>query len=731
MYGVMNMRQAKGKLIVALIVTTIMFCGIFSWISYLEKDYGSTGTSDGESREDLANLEKFSSYEDITKFLESNQGLAGNYWSYRNLDIYSLYNRDVEDSNAGPKMAIADGDSDGYSADTSSDHSTTNVQEEGVDEGDIVKNDGEYAYVVSKDQKKVVIVDVYPAEDSKIVSEIEVDGSIIEIYLVGDKLVVLGRKGNYYGYYYDYGRSSYSPSTQETFIEVYDVENRKNPVLSRSDSINGSYVSSRMIGDHFYLIGRQSTWEIENEMELAVAPSDIHYVDGYDHSYSYTNIVSINIQTTLMKPTIQTILMGSSSEIYVSLNNIYLTYSKRLSWVERKEMEVEQVIKPMLPEQRTILMEYTKNSNLTRSEKLSQVDRIMGEYIENLTDTERNDFYEEWRVEEDEFTEEIAPDLEKTVIYRISIRKGEIAFRASGEVPGYILNRFSMGEYNGYFRIATTTGHVSRTGVGTAKNHLYVLDMQLQITGNITDIAPGERIYSARFMGDRAYLVTFDKVDPFFVIDLQNPYDPYILGELKIPGYSDYLHPYDENHVIGLGKETVLAEGGSFSWYQGVKLSLFEVTDVNNPKEISKYIIGDRGTYSPTQNDPHAFLFSLSKNLLVIPIKLYEIDGSEYSSGASPSTHGDFVWEGAYVFHVSSEEGFTLKGRISHSEDDFENRWNWYNDYSIKRSFYIDDVLYTVSNSMIKANDLDFLNEIKSVEFSQGKEYDEDDDDDW
>ncbi len=727
------------KLAVTLTIMMTVFCAIYACIASLDNDYQSGENNYDREYEDLTDLGTFSSYNDIENFLDTNTRL-GSSGSYRNLDSNGLYrwkydfnvnntNYPLPASYVGRdvKMDVESDADDGGSG--SGDYSKTNVQEEGVDEGDIVKNDGGYAYIVSKDRKKVIIVDVYPADESEIASEIEVDdGSIIEIYLVGDKLVVLGRKGNYGGYYGDYyygRRSYYSPSSSETFVHVYNINNRNDPSLTRADSMNGTYVSSRMIGNHFYLIGRQSTWEINNEKELAAAPSDIHYVDGYDNSYSYTNIYSIDIQTRSMKPNIRSILMGSSGQIYVSQKNIYLTYGKRLSWVDKKEMEIERAITPILPERSSSRISDTINSDLTRFEKLDRIDGVMGEYIENLTENEREKFYEEWQEEEDKFTGEIAEELERTVIYRISIKKGSISFQAKGDVPGYILNRFSMGEYDGYFRIATTTGHVSRSGLGTAKNHLFVLDMKLRRTGSIRNIAPGERIYSARFMGNRAYLVTFDKVDPFFVMDLTDPYNPFILGELKIPGYSDYLHPYDENHVIGLGKDTVLADSGSFSWYQGVKLSLFDVTDVNNPQEISKYIIGDRGTYSPAQNDPHAFLFSLSKNLLVIPISLYEIDHSEYPNGAADNTHGEFVWEGAYVLQVSADDGFVLKGRISHYDDDeMRDEYRWYGNYggSIKRSFYIDDVLYTVSDNMIKANDLDLLKEIMKIEFQKGEE---------
>ena len=272
-----------------------------------------------------------------------------------------------------------------------------------------------------------------------------------------------------------------------------------------------------------------------------------------------------------------------------------------------------------------------------------------------------------------------------------------------------------MDEYQDHFRIATTTGHVARSlNQATSQNHVYVLDMDLNIVGSLEDLAPGEKIYSSRFMGERCYLVTFKKVDPLFVIDLQNPYNPKVLGFLKVTGYSDYLHPYDENHIIGVGKETVEANGGDFAWYQGVKISLFDVSNVSNPVEIAKYEIGDRGTSSPVLRDHRAFLFDRSRNLLVFPVMVAEIDETKYPGGVPPNTHGDPVWQGAYVFNISLEEGFVLKGGVTHLEDDTDL---WASNYWVKRSLYINNALYTISDKKIKINSLENLAEINKIEF--------------
>jgi len=307
---------------------------------------------------------------------------------------------------------------------------------------------------------------------------------------------------------------------------------------------------------------------------------------------------------------------------------------------------------------------------------------------------------------------------EKTAIHRIHIEDGTIKYEASGQVPGHVLNQFSMDEHNGYFRIATTTGEVWGWGQSTSKNHVYILDMNLNITGRLEDLAHGEKIYSARFMGDRGYLVTFKKIDPLFMLDLSDPHEPRVLGQLKITGYSDYLHPYDETHIIGVGKETVEAEEGNFAWYQGLKISLFDVSDVEAPKEVAKYEIGDRGTDSPILRDHKAFLFDKSKNLLVIPVTVAEIDPAKYPGGVSPNAYGDFVWDGAYVFRISLEEGLVFRGGVTHLDSEAEllkSGYWYYSPYSVKRSLYIGDVLYTISDRKIKMNSLLDLSEINEL----------------
>ena len=283
-----------------------------------------------------------------------------------------------------------------------------------------------------------------------------------------------------------------------------------------------------------------------------------------------------------------------------------------------------------------------------------------------------------------------------------------------------------MDEYNNFFRIATTIGEVWNTETQST-NNIYVLDDELTLISKIENIAPGEKIYSARFMGDKAYLVTFKKIDPFFTIDLSDPYNPIILGKLKIPGYSDYLQPYDEDHIIGIGKDTVdpteeEAEGRNFdfAWYQGLKIALFDVSDFENPKEIAKIVIGDRGTDSPALYNHKALLFDREKELLVIPVNLYTISDeikSQYNNYTG-SQYGEFTFQGAYVYNLNLIDGFKEVGRVTHMDDEefLKTGFYPYGPASIERSIYIDNYLYTISESMVKINTLDNLNDINTIE---------------
>jgi len=548
-------------------------------------------------------LQRFSSYEELVSFLEA---------SLKAPSPYAYYNSPwrVAWETLPAELALG---AVSFVATDVPEYSQTNIQVAGVDEADIVKTDGTYLYVASNNS--LLILKAYPPEEAEVLSRIGFNGTLGEIFLNGNKLAILGSSA-----FYPYEYYSRPPTfiDDKTLVKVYDISDRRNPVLARNFSISGNYFDSRMINEYVYLVVSQPAYLIYDTLILPkiyseegireINASQIYYANVSDYSYAFTTVVAINIQNDAEEPTHETFLLGATSCMYVSLNNIYITF-------------------------------WTQGGG--------------------------------------------------TLIYRIRIEDEMIKCEAGGEVPGSVLNQFSMDEYNSYFRLATTAWRD-----GTSQNNMYVLDMNLTIVGKLENIASGETIYSVRFMGDRGYVVTFRQIDPFFAIDLQNPYSPKVLGVLKIPGYSSYLHPYDESHIIGIGKD------GSV-----MKISLFDVSNVTDPKEIGNYTVSGGWSDSPVLSDHKALLFDRSKNLLVMPIIT-----SDYS-----------IWQGAYVFNVTIHEGIVLRGRITHIENasDLDYYYYYYpHPHYVKRALYIDNVLYTISDKKVMMHNLETLYEMNQIELS-------------
>lgn len=489
-------------------------------------------------------------------------------------------------------------------------HSSTNIQVTGVDEADIVKADS-LGYIYAISGTTVSIVKAYPATDAEVVSKISYanQSSLVGLFVNGDRLAVLGSNGSTS---VSSLNSSYDMDTK-TFVDVYDVSNRSDPKLLNDFGITGDFFDSRMIGDYVYLVADQPAFLVYDTLILPkiyvngrmteIVPTEIHYFPGSDEYYQYTTFVALNIHDVSEAPTYLTVMMGKTSNMYMSTENIYVTFQ-------------------------------TTNTNMT--------------------------------------------------LYRLRVKGSNMTFAAKGDVPGQVLDQFSMDEYDGYFRVATSTWRD-----GTKQNNVYVLNMSLGIVGRLENLALGENLHSARFVGDRGYLVTFNKTDPLLVIDLSQPANPAVLGQLNMHGYSDYIYPYDETHLIGVGSN------------QGIKISLFDVSNVTNPVQMANnYTIGDRGSNSSILTDHKAFLFDKSKNLLVIPVLVAKMNQTQP------------VWQGAYVFNVSLANGFVLTGNVTHLEScmSVSNQSYW-----VKRSLYIGDVLYTISDKEIKMNSLEDLSLINEI----------------
>lgn len=576
------------------------------------------------------------------------------------------------------------------------DFSTTNVQVQGVDEADIIKNDGQYIYMIKG--RSIRIVKASPANDMKELSRTAVDETSYtpnEMFVTGNTLVVVGNA---------YAKMS------ETVVYMYDITDRSNPKQLRRLSFEGSYVSSRRIGQYAYFVmNAYPRYELlQNEGTTPIATDAVvpRFTDSKNgKTVPVTGCTSIRVFPRYDEPNFlivagvalndaanssvsKQVYLGSGSTVYSSSEGLYVATQK---------------------------YEYNDNQ-----------------------------IYNIW-----------APPITKTstVFHRFALNNGQVEFKTNGTVPGTLLNQFSMDESGNAFRVATSQGDFWNPN-SQPTNQLYVLDKNnlSTVLGKVEDIGKGEKIKAVRFMGKRAYVVTFKNTDPFFVIDVENPSAPKILGELKIPGYSDYLHPYDENHIIGFGKEAVdasqfkdLNDGflpgrENFAWYQGMKIAMFDVTDPVNPKEMFKETIGDRGTSSELLYNHKALLFSKEKGLMAFPIEVSEIK-DKTNAKVDPSTYGETVFRGAYVYGVDLVKGFTLKGKITHVDaSDFATPdasgsgsggvgvpmpmmkiWSpsgpYFNNYEaiINRLAYIGNTLYSISMKKISANSLSDLSEQGSV----------------
>ncbi|MCZ8512054.1 beta-propeller domain-containing protein [Paenibacillus filicis] len=618
------------------------------------------------------------------------------------------------------------------------DHSATNVQVQGVDEADVIKTDGSYIYQVNRN--RVLVIKAQPAEQMSVIGTVYFEDKNFnprEIYVDDKHLIVIG--GTYAtepgslpkpvplnsgpaGTPDAAAGSSaavqaipqaelqarsiaiwHGPVRSSTKTLVYDLTDRSHLKLIRDTELEGNYVSSRKVDSSLYVVTNKNmnrfpllrgnaSPEVKQTADDLPAYRDSAAGDGFiqigyeDIRYfpksvvpQYLLIGALPLDQPEKKMQV-TSYLGSGNQVYASVQNLYVTANE---------------LEPAAPKTETAAP--GGDAAAPAAKPVRPVPREMS-----------------------------------SVIYKFGMEDGTVSYKGRGKVPGTALNQYAMDEQDGYFRIATTKGDTWRNDEYTSKNNVYVLNESMATVGKIEDIAPGERIYSVRFMGSRAYMVTFKQTDPLFVLDLKDPAAPKILGQLKIPGYSDYLHPYDENHLIGFGKDAVEvpAKNGSggadrtVAYHQGMKLALFDVTDVEHPVEMFKQTIGDRGTDSELLHNPKALLFSKEKNVLAFPISVAEVKNKAASGPEAAAAYGNFVFQGAYVYSLDLTQGFRLRGTVTHlTADDVQKAGRaWYgSERNINRLLYIGDTLYSASMSEVKANDLATLKETGSVQLPPWK----------
>ncbi len=659
-------------------------------------------------------LQQFSTSEELTAFLQEHQQQASNSGRAISAVFYTGAMEQPLDSGAPTALKATQTESS-----SSARYSQTNVQVEGVDEADIVKNDGKYIYTLT--QNKVVLVDAYPPATATITATIDIPGQPRDLFINNNKLIVF--TDLYPGYYTLGGvtRSlaedteapvakiaapGFAPphyDSPKTGVLIYDTTNKEDPQVIANYTVDGSYYQSRMIGNYVYIIAQHGAFygggpvplpALRSEGDI-IMESPVAYFDNWEPQIVFNSIASFNVQD-VDDVNLQTFMLGYANTLYVSQDNIYIAYQKEVPYAyyrQDQENRFTKIIIPLLPDD----IQKTMYRLLANKEDFAVIQQKMYEtleaYYNKLPPDERSELQQQIDKALQDYELKLQEERMKTIIHRLSLDNGLVTYENKGEVKGSLLNQFSLDEYETNLRVATTSYLYDGRGQ-LIFNNVYILDNDLDLLGDLEQIAPDERIYSTRFIGDRLYMVTFKQVDPLFVIDLSDTSEPKILGQLKIPGFSNYLHPYDENHILGLGQDTVEEQGRALTG--GLKIALFDVSDVNNPKERAKLIIGKRGTYSEAFTDHKAFLFDSDRKLVIFPVS------------ETKDASWEHVWQGVYVLRIKPDIGFNILGKITHGTYDPQKPYDTYST-QVRRALYIEDILYTVSPKKIKMNDLDDL----------------------
>lgn len=535
------------------------------------------------------------------------------FYSYPELKTYL-------DRNSPTKGPVATPSTDqNAGAGSGSEHSTTNVQVAGVQEEDRALTDGNYIY--SAGQASVSIVRAIPASEMSNVSWINMSmilGSngtdfvyVLGLYLVGDRLVVLCQVSAYSQYgspdvEYIMAPSVHSWETR-TIACIFDVGEPGAPVLKQTSGVSGTFTTSRMQGDELYIFTTQYAWGTSAGSGAVPASFSGSSSSQFEpmHILYDPQTAQVNCFLNLVRLNVT----GTGSEEIAFLTD----YSSVLYMSEN-----------------SIYLTYAHNSYsppvMTMDDTAVSSQTRAGSY---------------------------------TTIYRINTGGNGLAPDTSGTVRGTPVDRYAIDERDGCLRIATTEyGNVTQTLVS-------VMSTDLSVVGQIGGIGVGETMLSSRYVNDTLYLITYRQIDSLYAIDLSVPANPRILGELTMPGYSEYLQPVDGMHLIGLG-----FEGHS------MKVSLFNISDPTHPTEERKMLLSNF-SYSPALYDQHAVTFYSSRSLFIVPVSGYDQDSGQYHCAA-------------YVFNTSA--AISLVGTAGSN-----------NSGGVDRTLYINDTLYVCSPYSISA----------------------------
>ncbi len=658
---------------------------------------------------------------------------------------------DAGGSTGGDEQASADQD----------DFSGTTLQELGVDESDVVKTDGEFIYVLNESELRIIRVS--PVEELGLVSTYSVSGYGQDLYLLGDRVVALTHT---YGAFLPEGglidfEDSISNSDEEVVrpddsvsidnggVDVRQDDPGDDPPTSDGISTDGVDFNTNSFGTDGFSsdgISSFSPWFIPRPQTIVTV---IDVADRGNPTRVTETIFDGSAASSRMIDGVLRLVLANQSRDYYDI----LPLGAPIDELRLPEIELD----AFLPDFVRIDADgmQTRGNVVEWDDYFRPVDADgFGVTTIVTLDSATPDSFEAVAImaqpgliyasTEAMYMTDTAYFFDfrrvTTDIYKFAYTENSVELVAAGAVPGRILNQYSMGEHDGFLRIAASTDQLFNFDTGDSIpsfNAVYVMgqdDDKLDIVGQVSGIAPGELIQSARFLGDRGYVVTFKQIDPFFTLDLADPTDPKIVGELKIPGFSSFITPMGENHLLSVG---VYVDPDGIGRPEGVQLSIFDVTEFDNPIQAHNVVIGNQATWSEANGNPKAFNYFAQEGLVALPIQhqdygFFEEIGDVDFAGAvevdprpdsEPSTEtrqpevatfaeGE-IFQGLFIYSVSAENGFTLLGKVDTKpeEDDFGGSF-------FTRGVFIAERVFGVTDRVITASPVANLQEVSArVEF--------------
>lgn len=597
-----------------------------------------------------------------------------------------------------------------------SEYSTTNTQVRDVDEADFVKNDAEHVYVLSP--KGLHVIDAWPAEDTREIARVVVGGEPRRMFLQGDILAVYSRvqatgatthgagstpsaMGCTYGY-----DCRYTSEGGRTRITLFDVSNAASPREIHRYEMSGAFVAARRVEQFVYTVvhdnGAQTAPPLTIALEGATpAELDASYAGIRDGIGAAVD----EIPSSYFVPWVEEVgEAGGEPEVVKACDSALVSRAAEgLSFVSVVAFDLE----TLAPPARTLVAGRPGFVYSSAEALYLASDGVDG------ADTLPTRHYG-------------AAEGERSTIHKFRLDGTRTEYSGSSAVRGHVLNQFSMDEYDGVLRVATSSGYVPSPDVSSNITTLSETENGFELIGELTGLAPQEDIRAVRFDGDQGFVVTFKKTDPLFVIDLSEPARPAVLGELKIPGFSTYMQRLDEDHLLAVGFDA--DDQGSFAYFDGIQIQIFDISELSDPKLLHKTVVGTRGSGSEALMNHLAFNFYGPKRLLGLPMTICE--------GGDNGIYGDeLTFSGLMVFDVSLEDGITERGRMPFVDVEKTSTgaqpatgaaatscgaW-WTNSTSlVKRSIFMDNFALGISDTTLNVASLSKLSDvIGSVSLSE------------